>query len=33
VELFECVYQENNLDTDTMLGVEGAVDPNSEIVS
>jgi len=33
VELFEYVCQENNRDTDIMLGVEGAVDPNhSEIV-
>jgi hypothetical protein len=33
VELFEYVCQENTRDTDIMLGVEGAVDPNhSEIV-
>lgn len=32
-ELFEYVCQENNRDTDIMLGVEGAMDPNhSEIV-
>jgi hypothetical protein len=32
-ELFEYVCQENNRDTDIMLGVDGAVDPNhSEIV-